>query len=398
MLNMLWRFELKLHEYQSKNILSQEFVQVPRGTVCFDPNAVYEFADTLNGKVVVKAQVLTGGRGKAGGVKIFSSSAQAKQFASSILGTHLVTHQTGNDGALVSSVLVEELLEIQKELYVSISIDSNCKLPFLIVCAAGGMDIEEIAQISPEQILREYIDPLFGLKEYQLRKLIKLLELPDEQSDPFRKFLSAIWNSFQKNDFSLLEINPVVITSDGRLLAADAKIEIDDDAIFRHKEYQKFDNDSEKDLVEKRANDLGLNYIKLDGEVGCVVNGAGLAMATMGIVNETGFQPANFLDVGGGADQQKIVDSLRIILEEKHIQAILINIFGGVLRCDVVANGIVEIQKEYPNEIRPFVIRMLGTNSDIASQILKDTKLNITIVDNLNEASAKIKSYLSSTI
>lgn len=389
---------MKLHEYQSKNILSQELIQIPKGTVCFDPNAVYEFADTLNGKVVVKAQVLTGGRGKAGGVKIFSSSAQAKKFANSILGTHLVTHQTGNDGALVSSVLVEELLEIQKELYVSISIDSNCKLPFLIVCAAGGMDIEEIAQISPEQILREYIDPLFGLKEYQLRKLIKLLALPDEQSDLFRKFLSAIWDTFQKNDFSLLEINPVVITSDGKLLAADAKIEIDDDAIFRHKEYQKFDNDSEKDLVEKRANDLGLNYIKLDGEVGCVVNGAGLAMATMDIVNETGFQPANFLDVGGSADQQKIVDSLRIILEEKHIQAILINIFGGVLRCDVVANGILEIEKEYPNEIRPFVIRMLGTNSEIASQILQDTKLNITMVNNLNEASAKIKSFLSSKI
>ena len=389
---------MKLHEYQSKNILSQELIQIPKGTVCFDPNAVYEFADTLNGKVVVKAQVLTGGRGKAGGVKIFSSSAQAKKFANSILGTHLVTHQTGNDGALVSSVLVEELLEIQKELYVSISIDSNCKLPFLIVCAAGGMDIEEIAQISPEQILREYIDPLFGLKEYQLRKLIKLLALPDEQSDLFRKFLSAIWDTFQKNDFSLLEITPVVITSDGKLLAADAKIEIDDDAIFRHKEYQKFDNDSEKDLVEKRANDLGLNYIKLDGEVGCVVNGAGLAMATMDIVNETGFQPANFLDVGGSADQQKIVDSLRIILEEKHIQAILINIFGGVLRCDVVANGILEIEKEYPNEIRPFVIRMLGTNSEIASQILQDTKLNITMVNNLNEASAKIKSFLSSKI
>ncbi|MBM24965.1 MAG: ADP-forming succinate--CoA ligase subunit beta [Chloroflexi bacterium] len=395
---MLWRFELKLHEYQSKNILSQELIQIPKGTVCFDPNAVYEFADTLNGKVVVKAQVLTGGRGKAGGVKIFSSSAQAKKFASSILGTNLVTHQTGNDGALVSSVLVEELLEIQQELYVSISIDSNCKLPFLIVCAAGGMDIEEIAQISPEQILREDIDPLFGLKEYQLRKLIKLLALPDDQSDSFRKFLSAIWDTFQKNDFSLLEINPVVITSDGRLLAADAKIEIDDDAIFRHKEYQKFDNDSEKDLVEKRANDLGLNYIKLDGEVGCVVNGAGLAMATMDIVNETGFQPANFLDVGGGADQQKIVDSLRIILEEKHIQAILINIFGGVLRCDVVANSILEIEKEYPNEIRPFVIRMLGTNSEIASQILQDTKLNIIMVNNLNEASAKIKSFLSSEI
>lgn len=395
---MLWRFELKLHEYQSKNILSQELIQIPKGTVCFDPNAVYEFADTLNGKVVVKAQVLTGGRGKAGGVKIFSSSAQAKKFASSILGTNLVTHQTGNDGALVSSVLVEELLEIQQELYVSISIDSNCKLPFLIVCAAGGMDIEEIAQISPEQILREDIDPLFGLKEYQLRKLIKLLALPDDQSDSFRKFLSAIWDTFQKNDFSLLEINPVVITSDGRLLAADAKIEIDDDAIFRHKEYQEFDNDSEKDLVEKRANDLGLNYIKLDGEVGCVVNGAGLAMATMDIVNETGFQPANFLDVGGGADQQKIVDSLRIILEEKHIRAILINIFGGVLRCDVVANGILEIEKEYPNEIRPFVIRMLGTNSEIASQILQDTKLNIIMVNNLNEASAKIKSFLSSEI
>ena len=389
---------MKLHEYQSKNILSQELIQIPKGTVCFDPNAVYEFADTLNGKVVVKAQVLTGGRGKAGGVKIFSSSAQAKKFASSILGTNLVTHQTGNDGALVSSVLVEELLEIQQELYVSISIDSNCKLPFLIVCAAGGMDIEEIAQISPEQILREDIDPLFGLKEYQLRKLIKLLALPDDQSDSFRKFLSAIWDTFQKNDFSLLEINPVVITSDGRLLAADAKIEIDDDAIFRHKEYQKLDNDSEKDLVEKRANDLGLNYIKLDGEVGCVVNGAGLAMATMDIVNETGFQPANFLDVGGGADQQKIVDSLRIILEEKHIQAILINIFGGVLRCDVVANGILEIEKEYPNEIRPFVIRMLGTNSEIASQILQDTKLNIIMVNNLNEASAKIKSFLSSEI
>ena len=395
---MLWRFELKLHEYQSKNILSQELIQIPKGTVCFDPNAVYEFADTLNGKVVVKAQVLTGGRGKAGGVKIFSSSAQAKKFASSILGTNLVTHQTGNDGALVSSVLVEELLEIQQELYVSISIDSNCKLPFLIVCAAGGMDIEEIAQISPEQILREDIDPLFGLKEYQLRKLIKLLALPDDQSDSFRKFLSAIWDTFQKNDFSLLEINPVVITSDGRLLAADAKIEIDDDAIFRHKEYQEFDNDSEKDLVEKRANDLGLNYIKLDGEVGCVVNGAGLAMATMDIVNETGFQPANFLDVGGGADQQKIVDSLRIILEEKHIRAILINIFGGVLRCDVVANGILEIEKEYPNEIRPFVIRMLGTNSEIASQILQDTKLNIIMVNNLNEASVKIKSFLSSEI
>ncbi|MCH2308482.1 MAG: ADP-forming succinate--CoA ligase subunit beta [SAR202 cluster bacterium] len=389
---------MKLHEYQSKNILSQELIQIPKGTVCFDPNAVYEFADTLNGKVVVKAQVLTGGRGKAGGVKIFSSSAQAKKFASSILGTNLVTHQTGNDGALVSSVLVEELLEIQQELYVSISIDSNCKLPFLIVCAAGGMDIEEIAQISPEQILREDIDPLFGLKEYQLRKLIKLLALPDDQSDSFRKFLSAIWDTFQKNDFSLLEINPVVITSDGRLLAADAKIEIDDDAIFRHKEYQEFDNDSEKDLVEKRANDLGLNYIKLDGEVGCVVNGAGLAMATMDIVNETGFQPANFLDVGGGADQQKIVDSLRIILEEKHIRAILINIFGGVLRCDVVANGILEIEKEYPNEIRPFVIRMLGTNSEIASQILQDTKLNIIMVNNLNEASAKIKSFLSSEI
>jgi succinyl-CoA synthetase beta subunit len=311
------------------------------------------------------------------------------------LGTHLVTHQTGNIGVLVSSLLVEEVLKIQRELYVSISIDSNSKIPFLIVCAAGGMDIEEIAKISPEQILREPIDPLFGLKEYQVRRLIKLLALPVEQSEEFRNFLSVIWNTFDKNDFSLLEINPLVITLDGRLLAADAKIEIDDDAMFRHLQYQEFDNYNEKDLVEQRAHELGLNYIKLDGEVGCIVNGAGLAMATMDIVNGTGFQPANFLDVGGSADQKNIVDALRIILEENHIKAILVNIFGGVLRCDVVANGIMQIQEEYPNETRPFVVRMLGTNSEIASQILKDTKLNIAIVNNLNQASDKIKSCLS---
>ena len=385
---------MKLHEYQAKNILSQELIKVPKGTVCFDANDVYEFANTLNGKVVVKAQVLTGGRGKAGGVKVFSSSIDAKKFAESILGTYLVTHQTGNVGALVSSLLVEEVLKIQRELYVSISIDSNFKIPFLIVCAAGGMDIEEIAKISPDQILREPIDPLFGLKEYQVRGLIKLLALPVEQSEEFRNFLSVIWNAFDKNDFSLLEINPVVITLDGRLLAADAKIEIDDDAMFRHLQYQEFDNYNEKDLVEQRAHELGLNYIKLDGEVGCIVNGAGLAMATMDIVSGTGFQPANFLDVGGSADQKKIVDALRIILEENHIKAILINIFGGVLRCDIVANGIMQIQEEYPDETRPFVVRMLGTNSEIASQILKDTKLNIAIVNNLNQASDKIKSCL----
>lgn len=385
---------MKLHEYQAKNILSQELIKVPKGTVCFDANDVYEFANTLNGKVVVKAQVLTGGRGKAGGVKVFSSSIDAKKFAESILGTYLVTHQTGNVGALVSSLLVEEVLKIQRELYVSISIDSNFKIPFLIVCAAGGMDIEEIAKISPDQILREPIDPLFGLKEYQVRGLIKFLALPVEQSEEFRNFLSVIWNTFDKNDFSLLEINPVVITLDGRLLAADAKIEIDDDAIFRHLQYQEFDNYNEKDLVEQRAHELGLNYIKLDGEVGCIVNGAGLAMATMDIVSGTGFQPANFLDVGGSADQKKIVDALRIILEESHIKAILINIFGGVLRCDIVANGIMQIQEEYPDETRPFVVRMLGTNSEIASQILKDTKLNIAIVNNLNQASDKIKSCL----
>ena len=385
---------MKLHEYQAKNILSQELIKVPKGTVCFDANDVYEFANTLNGKVVVKAQVLTGGRGKAGGVKVFSSSIDAKKFAESILGTYLVTHQTGNVGALVSSLLVEEVLKIQRELYVSISIDSNFKIPFLIVCAAGGMDIEEIAKISPDQILREPIDPLFGLKEYQVRGLIKFLALSVEQSEEFRNFLSVIWNTFDKNDFSLLEINPVVITLDGRLLAADAKIEIDDDAIFRHLQYQEFDNYNEKDLVEQRAHELGLNYIKLDGEVGCIVNGAGLAMATMDIVSGTGFQPANFLDVGGSADQKKIVDALRIILEESHIKAILINIFGGVLRCDIVANGIMQIQEEYPDETRPFVVRMLGTNSEIASQILKDTKLNIAIVNNLNQASDKIKSCL----
>ncbi len=377
---------MKIHEYQAKSILARFGVPVPRGEVAFSAAEVGEIARRLGGDItVVKAQIHAGGRGKGGGVKLATSPDEAEQIAKKILGMTLVTHQTGPEGRKVSRVLIEEGLQIERELYLSVVIDRASACPVVIASAAGGMDIEEVAASEPEKILREPIDPGTGIVPFQARKLAFGMGLEVGPAQKLVKVLDAIYKVFIETDASMIEINPLILTKGGDLLALDAKVTFDDSALYRHPDLRDLRDLSEEDPLEVEASKFSLNYIRLDGNIGCMVNGAGLAMATMDIIKLAGGEPANFLDVGGGADAEQIRNAFKILTSDKNVRAVLINIFGGILRCDVLAQGVIAAVKDLGVSV-PIVIRMEGTNVEEGKRLLKDSGLNFTTADSMGEA------------
>ena len=381
---------MKIHEYQAKSVLSRFGVPVPRGEVAFSPTEAGEIARRLGGDiVVVKAQIHAGGRGKGGGVKVARSPEEAERLAKQIIGMTLVTHQTGPEGKKVGRVLIEEGLQIDRELYLSIVIDRAAACPVVIASAAGGMDIEEVAASEPDKILREYINPGTGVAPFQARKLAFGMGLPGAAAGKFVKLLDAVYRAFVETDASMIEINPLILTKGGDLLALDAKVSFDDNALYRHPDLRDLRDLSEEDPLEVEASKHSLNYIRLDGNIGCMVNGAGLAMATMDIIKLAGGEPANFLDVGGGANAEQIKNAFRILMADKNVKAVLINIFGGILRCDVLAQGVIEAVKEL-GVLVPIVIRMEGTNVEEGKQMLRVSGLNFTTADSMGEAAESV--------
>jgi succinyl-CoA synthetase beta subunit len=381
---------MKIHEYQAKAILSRYGVTTPRGEVAFTKEEAREAAQRLKSKiVVVKAQIHAGGRGKAGGVKLARSADEAADIASQILGMNLVTVQTGPSGRIVKRVLIEEGLDIKRELYLSILVDRGTGKVVFMASAAGGMEIEEVAKTNPEAIIRETIHPVVGLQPYQARKLAFGLGLSGEVATHAAPFFQALHRAFVDTDASLLEINPCVLTGDGRIVALDAKMTFDDNGLFRHKELRELRDLDEEDPLEVEASKYGLNYIKLDGSVACMVNGAGLAMATMDIIKYAGGSPANFLDVGGGASADQVKNAFRILMSDQAVRAVFINIFGGILRCDVLATGVVAAAKDLHVKV-PVVVRMEGTNVEKGQQILRDSGLNFTIANGMKDAAQKV--------
>lgn len=385
---------MKIHEYQAKEILERYGVPVPKGGVAATPQDAADIVRELGGKAVVKAQVHAGGRGKAGGVRLVSSPHEAEQFAESILGSQMVTFQTGPEGVPVRKVLVEEAIGVAKELYLGMVIDGAAEGVVAIASEAGGMEIEEVADSSPEKILRTVVDPVLGFQPYQGRKLAYGLNLAPELVRPAAALIGNVYRAFHENDCSLAEINPLVVTSDGRLLAVDAKMNFDDDAMFRHKELDALHDPEQEDPGEVEARKYDINYVKLDGSVGCIVNGAGLAMATMDVVLSGGASPANFLDIGGGADEDKVAQALNIVLSDKTVELVLVNIFGGILRCDVAARGFVQAAEAKPDRMRPMVVRMLGTNADEGRRIMAESDIDVTLVDDLAGAADAIRAAI----
>ncbi len=381
---------MKLHEYQAKELLAGYGAPVPEGYVAASGDEAADAAEKLGGTGVVKAQVHAGGRGKAGGVKVVASPGEAAQFTESLIGSTLVTFQTGPQGAPVHKVLVEQTMDIERELYLSITTDGGRRRPVVIASAAGGMEIEEVAQTEPEKVLTEPIDPAIGLQPFQGRRLAGLLGLPPEQTRPFAALLDACYQAYMGLDATMIEINPLVLTNDGKLLALDAKVSLDDDALFRHRAESGLRDVSQEDELEAQASEAGIAYVKLDGNVGCMVNGAGLAMATMDTVKFAGAEPANFLDVGGGAAEEKISRAILLMLSDPNVEKVLVNIFGGILRCDIAARGIVDAYGKADRQPQ-LVVRMLGTNVDEGKQILGDSGLAATMVDTLEDAAAAIK-------
>ena len=381
---------MKIHEYQAKAVLARYGVPVPRGEVAFSVAEAAEIAKRLGGPVsVVKAQIHAGGRGKGGGVKVATSPADAEAFAKQILGMTLVTHQTGPEGRKVGRLLIEEGLDIDRELYLSIVIDRAAEAPVVIASAAGGMDIEEVAASHPEQILREVINPGTGVIPFQARKLGFGMGLPPAAVGKFVKVLDAIYKAFIETDASMIEINPLIVTKGGDLLALDAKVSFDDSALYRHADMKDLRDVSEEDPLEVEASKFSLNYIRLDGNIGCMVNGAGLAMATMDIIKLSGGEPANFLDVGGGANAEQIKNAFRILTADSNVKAVLINIFGGILRCDVLAQGVIAAVTELGVKV-PIVIRMEGTNVEEGKRMLKESGLNFSTADSMGEAAETV--------
>jgi succinyl-CoA synthetase beta subunit len=381
---------MKIHEYQAKAILARYGVTTPRSEVAFTKEEALEAAQRLKSNVVVvKAQIHAGGRGKAGGVKLAHSPEQAAEIASHMLGMNLVTVQTGPAGRIVKRLLIEEGLDIKRELYFSLVVDRESGKPVFMASTAGGMEIEEVAKDHPESILREIINPAIGLQPYQARKLAFGLGLPAEAATIAVPFLQAIYRAFIDTDASMLEINPCVLTGDGRLVALDAKMTFDDNGLLRHKELRELRDLDEEDPLEVEASKYGLNYIKLDGSVACMVNGAGLAMATMDIIKYAGGSPANFLDVGGGATAEQVKNAFRILMSDTSVRAVFINIFGGILRCDVLASGVVAAAKELQLKV-PVVVRMEGTNVERGQQILRESALNFTIADGMKDGARKV--------
>ena len=377
---------VKIHEYQAKSVLARFGVPVPRGEVASTPAEAVEIARRLGGDIaVVKAQIHAGGRGKGGGVKVAKSLAEVEPLAQQIIGMNLVTHQTGPEGRKVGRVLIEEGLQIERELYVSILVDRAAACPVIIASAAGGMDIEEVAAKEPEKILREYIDRRTGIVPFQARKLAFGMGLTGPVANKLVKLLDSIYKAFIETDASMIEINPLILTKGGELLALDAKVSFDDNALYRHPELRDFRDITEEDPLEVEASKFSLNYIRLDGNIGCMVNGAGLAMATMDIIKLAGGEPANFLDVGGGANAEQIKNAFRILMADKNVKAVLINIFGGILRCDVLAQGVIAAVKELGVPV-PIVIRMEGTNVEEGKRMLEESGLNFSTADSMGEA------------
>jgi succinyl-CoA synthetase beta subunit len=381
---------MKIHEYQAKAILARYGVTTPRGEVAFTKEEAREAAQRLKSHItVVKAQIHAGGRGKGGGVKLARSSDEAGDIASQILGMKLVTPQTGPAGRIVKRVLVEEGLDIKRELYLGLLVDRATGRVVFMASAAGGMEIEEVAKNNPSAILREAIHPAVGLQLYQARKIAFGLGLPIEVVNQSVPFLQALYRAFMDTDASLLEINPCVVTGEGKLVALDAKMTFDDNALFRHKELRELRDLDEEDPLEVEASKYGLNYIKLEGSVACMVNGAGLAMATMDIIKYAGGSPANFLDVGGGASADQVKNAFRILMSDPAVKAVFINIFGGILRCDVLATGVVAAAKDLQLKV-PVVVRMEGTNVELGQQIIRDSGLNFTIADGMKDGAQKV--------
>ena len=380
---------MKIHEYQAKEILKKFGVAVPKGKVAFTPEEARKVTEELGGKVVVKAQIHAGGRGKAGGVKLAGSPEEAEKIARELIGKVLVTHQTGPEGKEVRKVLVEETMDIERELYAGVVLDRSRSQLVFMVSTEGGVEIEKVAAETPEKILKEYIDPAVGLLPFQARKMADGLKLTGDQVKNGVKFLMALYNAYIASDASLAEINPLVVTKDGRVLALDAKINFDDNAMYRHSDYAELRDLNEEDPLEVEASKYNLNYIKLDGNVGCMVNGAGLAMATMDIIKLAGGEPANFLDVGGSASAETVENGFKIILSDKNVKAILINIFGGIVRGDRVARGVVEASKKIGVKV-PVVVRLQGTNAEEGGRILKESGLNFTVAENLEDAAEKV--------
>lgn len=381
---------MKIHEYQGKELLAKYGVTVPRGFVARTPEEAVEAAEKLGSlPVVVKAQIHAGGRGKGGGVKLARSLEEVKELAGQILGMKLVTHQTGPEGREVRTLLIEEGLRIKSEFYLGIVIDRATSRPVFMASAAGGMDIEEVAASRPDAILKEFIDPAVGFQAFQARKLAFGLGLPAELISQAVKFMTALYRAFVEMDASLLEINPFLLTEDGQLYALDAKVNFDDNALFRHKDYASLRDLNEEEPLEIEASKYDLNYIKLDGTIGCMVNGAGLAMATMDIIKLAGAEPANFLDVGGGASQQRVENAFHILLADKNVKAVLINIFGGIVRCDMVASGVVEAAKKIGVTI-PIVVRLEGTNVELGKEVIRNSGLNVISADGMRDAAEKV--------
>ncbi|MCU1237362.1 MAG: succinyl-CoA synthetase (ADP-forming) beta subunit [Candidatus Solibacter sp.] len=379
---------MKIHEYQAKAILAQYKVPVPRGQVAYTVEEAEAAAKALGGSVVVKAQIHAGGRGKGGGVKVGKDAAEAVELAKKILGMTLVTHQTGPEGRLVQRLLIEETLPIERELYLGIVLDRVQGKPVFMASAAGGMDIEEVAANTPELILKETLE-YPGLSPYQARKLAFGIGIPPASINAAAAAMTALSKAYWATDASLAEINPFILTKDGKVFALDAKITFDDNALYRHKDLVELRDLNEEDPLEVEASRHGLNYIKLDGTVGCMVNGAGLAMATMDIIKFAGGSPANFLDVGGGANAEQVKNAFQILLSDKSVKAVLINIFGGILRCDTLATGVVAAARDLNIQV-PIVVRMEGTNVEAGRQILLDSGFNFTVGADMWDAAQKV--------
>ena len=380
---------MKIHEYQAKSILERYGVPVPKGGAASTPDEAFNIARDIGGRTVVKVQIHAGGRGKAGGVKLAGSANEAKEIAASLLGTRLATAQTGPDGVPVGTVLVEEASGVAQELYLALTVDPSAGGPVIIASESGGMEIEEVAATSPEKIHKELIDPLIGFQGFQGRRLSASLGLEDTMVRPMVQMMSILSRVFIEQECSLVEINPLAVTDEGQLIALDAKMSLDDSALFRHPDLQLMRDRDQEDPFEAQALEHEISYVKLEGDVGCLVNGAGLAMATMDIIKSAGSSPANFLDVGGGAREEKVAQAFGIMLSDPGVKRVLVNVFGGILRCDIAARGVVMACQERGTNI-PILVRMLGTNVEEGRSILEVSGLNVSFADSLAEVSEKL--------
>jgi succinyl-CoA synthetase beta subunit len=386
---------MKIHEYQAKEILRNYGVITPRGVACFSVDEAVAATNKLGGRVwVVKAQIHAGGRGKGGGVKVAKSVDEVREWASKILGMQLKTHQTGPEGQKVRRLLIEEGADIRKELYIGLVVDRGTQEVCVMASSEGGMDIEEVAAHTPEKIHKVFVDPQTGLADAQADDLARRIGIPDASLPQARAILKSLYKAFWDTDASLVEINPLILTGKGDVVALDAKMTFDDNALYRHEDIVAMRDLDEEDPAEIEASKYGLSYISLDGDIGCLVNGAGLAMATMDTIKLFGGEPANFLDVGGGANAEKVTAAFKIMLANKKVKAILVNIFGGIMKCDTIANGIVTAAREVELSV-PLVVRMKGTNEDLGKQILKDSGLPIISADNMADAARKVVATLA---